>query len=68
MPQVKLIDRTFNCDKERTKALWRHLIAHDNGVTNFHFEISAHLIDDEILEFLQENELDSIYVDNVKLW
>ncbi len=52
VPQVKLIDRTFNCDKERTKALWRHLIAHDNGVTNFHFEIAGELLDEECLALL----------------
>ncbi len=52
VPQVKLIDRTFNCDKKRAKALWRYLIAHDNGVTNFHFEIAGELLDAECIEIL----------------
>ncbi len=54
VPQVKLIDRTFNCDKERTKALWRYLIEHDNGVTNFHFEIAGELLDKECLAILSK--------------
>ena len=50
--QVKFVDRTFNCDKKRTKELWRYLLAHDNGVTNFHFEIAGELIDEECLTLL----------------
>lgn len=52
--QVKLVDRTFNCDKKRTKELWRYLLAHDNGVTNFHFEIAGELIDEECLTLLSQ--------------
>ena len=52
VPQVKLIDRTFNCDIQRTKALWRYLTENDNGVTNFHFEIAGELLDEESLEIL----------------
>ena len=37
VPQVKFVDRTFNCSKEHAMAIWRYLAAHDNGVTNFHF-------------------------------
>ncbi len=47
VPQVKLVDRTFNCDKNRALELWRYLLEHDNGVTNFHFEIAADLITEE---------------------
>ena len=54
VPQVKLIDRTFNCDKARAKAIWRHLAEHDNGVTNFHFEIAGELLDEESLTLLSE--------------
>ena len=54
VPQVKLIDRTFNCDRARAKAIWRYLLAHDNGVTNFHFEISGDLLDDECLAVLSQ--------------
>ncbi|KIR02541.1 Fe-S oxidoreductase [Lachnospiraceae bacterium TWA4] len=48
--QVKFVDRTFNCRKSHALAIWKYIAAHDNGVTNFHFEISADLLDDECLE------------------
>lgn len=49
VPQVKFVDRTFNCKKSHAMAVWQHILEHDNGVTNFHFEISADLLtDDEI--------------------
>lgn len=54
VPQVKLIDRTFNCDKGRANAIWRHLIEHDNGVTNFHFEVAGELLDEESLTLLSQ--------------
>ncbi len=50
--QVKFVDRTFNCSHARTLAIWRFLKEHDNGVTNFHFEISADLLNEEELEVL----------------
>lgn len=50
--QVKLVDRTFNCDKSRSLAIWRFLSEHDNKITNFHFEIAAELLDEEQLAFL----------------
>lgn len=53
VPQVKFIDRTFNCRREHALAIWRFLRGHDNGVTNFHFEISADLLDGEMLEVLR---------------
>lgn len=52
VPQVKFVDRTFNCRKSHTMAVWRYISEHDNGVTNFHFEISADLLDEEELELL----------------
>ncbi len=52
VPQVKLVDRTFNCSHPRTKEIWRFLLEHDNGVTNFHFEISGELLDQEEIELL----------------
>lgn len=52
VPQVKFVDRTFNCKKSHSMAVWRHILEHDNGVTNFHFEISADLLDEEELELL----------------
>ena len=50
--QIKFIDRTFNCNKTHALEIWRYLIANDNGHTNFHFEISADLLDDEMLALL----------------
>ncbi|MDA3797958.1 MAG: DUF4080 domain-containing protein [Kiritimatiellae bacterium] len=49
---VKFIDRTYNLQKERYMEIWKFLIDNNNGVTSFHFEISADLFDDETLEFL----------------
>lgn len=51
--QVKFVDRTFNCKKSYALAIWRYLAEHDNGVTNFHFEIAGELLDEECLEFLK---------------
>ena len=50
--QVKFVDRTFNCVHEHAMAIWSYLYEHDNGITNFHFEISADIINDEELEML----------------
>jgi radical SAM superfamily enzyme YgiQ (UPF0313 family) len=52
VPQVKFVDRTFNCSRKHTMEIWRHIIEHDNGVTNFHFEISADLLNEEELELM----------------
>lgn len=53
VPQVKFVDRTYNCNKKHAMGIWKYLRDHDNGVTNFHFEISAHLIDQEVLDFFK---------------
>lgn len=52
VPQVKFVDRTFNCVRERSRAIWRFLKEHDNGITNFHCEISADLLEEEDFEIL----------------
>ncbi|MCI9150840.1 MAG: DUF4080 domain-containing protein [Lachnospiraceae bacterium] len=52
VPQVKLVDRTFNCSHAHAMAIWQYLADHDNGVTNFHFEISADLLNEEELRLL----------------
>ena len=52
VPQVKFVDRTFNCSRPHALAIWRYLAEHDNGVTNFHFEISADLLGDDELQVL----------------
>lgn len=49
VPQVKFVDRTFNCRKEHAMEIWKYLAMHDNGITNFHFEIAADLITPEEL-------------------
>ncbi|MBO5035639.1 MAG: DUF4080 domain-containing protein [Clostridia bacterium] len=51
--QVKFIDRTFNSDRRRALEIWKFLAENDNGVTNFHFEIAAWLLNDEAIEFLR---------------
>ncbi len=51
--QVKFIDRTFNCDPARALEIIRYILAHDNGVTNFHFEAAAELLSDSLVEALQ---------------
>ncbi len=53
VPQVKFIDRTFNCRKSHAMAIWKYLHEQDNGVTNFHFEITADIIDEETIDFLK---------------
>lgn len=50
--QVKLVDRTFNCVRSRAREIWRFLMEHDNGVTNFHFEIGADLLEEEDFDIL----------------
>lgn len=52
VPQVKFVDRTFNCKKSHAMEIWRHILEHDNGITNFHFEIAADLLDEEELELI----------------
>ncbi len=54
VPQVKFVDRTFNCKKSHAMAIWQHILEHDNGVTNFHFEIAADLLDEEELHLLEQ--------------
>ena len=50
VPQVKFVDRTFNCNRKRAIDIWSYLVEHDNGITNFHFEISSDLLGEEELE------------------
>ena len=47
VPQVKFVDRTFNCKKEHAMEIWKYIKEHDNGITNFHFEIAADLLTEE---------------------
>ena len=50
--QVKFVDRTFNCNHEHAMEIWRYIRDNDNGVTNFHFEISADILRPEEIELL----------------
>ncbi|MBQ9886418.1 MAG: B12-binding domain-containing radical SAM protein [Lachnospiraceae bacterium] len=54
VPQVKFIDRTFNADKKRAFDIWSFILENDNKITNFHFEISADLLNDEQLMLLSQ--------------
>lgn len=51
--QVKLIDRTFNCHHERALEIWQFIKENDNGVTNFHFEISADILQEREIALLR---------------
>lgn len=51
--QIKFIDRTFNANREIAKNIMRFLMENDNGITTYHFEVTAHLIDDDMLHFLK---------------
>ena len=53
VPQVKFVDRTFNCKKEHALEIWKYIKEHDNGVTNFHFEIAADLLTEKELELIR---------------
>lgn len=52
VPQVKFVDRTFNCKKEHAFEIWSYIQQHDNGITNFHFEIAADLLTEEEIQLI----------------
>ena len=54
VPQVKFVDRTFNCNHKRTLEIWNYLIENDKGVTNFHFEVAADLLNEEELKLIEQ--------------
>ena len=54
VPQVKFVDRTFNCQHEHAMGIWKYIKEHDNGITNFHFEISADLLRKDELELISD--------------
>ena len=54
VPQVKFVDRTFNCNPKRTVELLQWILEHDNGITNFHFEIAADIITEEELAIMEK--------------
>lgn len=53
VPQVKFVDRTFNCKHEHSMAIWSYIKEHDNGITNFHFEVAADLMNKEELALIK---------------
>lgn len=53
IPQVKFVDRTFNCKHDHAMAIWKFIKENDNGVTNFHFEVSADLLNEKEIQLLQ---------------
>lgn len=63
VPQVKFVDRTFNCKHDHAMAIWKYINEHDNGVTNFHFEISADLLREEELQEMSTMRLGLIQLE-----
>lgn len=53
VPQVKFVDRTFNCNHKHAMEIWRYLVEHDKGITNFHFEVAADLLNEEELQLIE---------------
>lgn len=53
VPQVKFVDRTFNCRHSHSLEIWKFLKENDNGITNFHFEISADILTEQELELME---------------
>ena len=52
VPQVKFIDRTFNCNHKHAMAIWNFIKERDLGFPTFHFELSADLLKEEDLLLL----------------
>ena len=52
VPQVKFVDRTFNCRHDHAMEIWRYIKEHDNGITNFHFEVAADILKDDEIELI----------------
>ncbi len=52
VPQVKFVDRTFNCNHKHAMAIWKYIMEHDQGITNFHFEVAADLLNEEELQLI----------------
>lgn len=53
VPQVKFIDRTFNCSHQHAMEIWKYIRENDNGITNFHFEIAADILTEEEIRLLK---------------
>lgn len=53
VPQIKFVDRTFNCRHDHAMAVWTYIKEHDRGITNFHFEVAADLLNGEEIELIR---------------
>jgi anaerobic magnesium-protoporphyrin IX monomethyl ester cyclase len=53
VPKIKLVDRTFNYDAKRARQIFAFILAH-NKASHFHFEIGAHLLDEETISLLEQ--------------
>lgn len=51
--QVKFVDRTFNADREFSREIMEHIVKKDPEGVNFHFEVTAHLVDKDQLDFFK---------------
>lgn len=54
VPQVKFVDRTFNCKHAHAMEIWTYLMEHDKGITNFHFEVAADLLNEEEIQLIEK--------------
>lgn len=54
VPQVKFVDRTFNCNHKHAMEIWKYLMEHDKGITNFHFEVAADLLNEEEIQLIEQ--------------
>ena len=61
--QVKFVDRTFNCNHAHATAIWQYILENDNGVTNFHFEIAADILNEEELMLLSRMRPGSVQLE-----
>lgn len=54
VPQVKFVDRTFNCNHKHAMEIWKYIMEHDMGITNFHFEVAADLLNEEEIQLIEQ--------------
>ena len=53
VPQIKFVDRTFNCNHKHAMEIWSYLMEHDKGITNFHFEVAADLLNEAEIQLVE---------------
>jgi radical SAM superfamily enzyme YgiQ (UPF0313 family) len=52
--QVKFVDRTFNANKKYAMEIMEFIMDKDPEDMNFHFEVTAHLIDEDMLQLIKK--------------